>query len=105
MTHRGLPAGAQGAEREEEAAGRLRWRCRRGFRELDVLLERFAQRALPAASLAECRVYAELLELPDPLLLGYLLGDDTPAEPRLARALGTMRALCRLDDRPAVFCR
>jgi len=87
------------------ACGRLRWRCRRGMKELDVLLERFAERVLPQASAAECRVFAELLELPDPLLVGFLLGAATPAEPHLAQAIGRMRALCRLDAGSAVFCR
>jgi succinate dehydrogenase flavin-adding protein (antitoxin of CptAB toxin-antitoxin module) len=64
-----------------------------------VLLERFAERVLPQASAAECRVFAELLELPDPLLAGYLLGGGTtPAEPHLAQAIERMRALCRLDE-------
>jgi antitoxin CptB len=87
------------------APGRLRWRCRRGMKELDVLLERFAQRVWLEASAEECRVFTELLELPDPLLAGYLLGGATPAEPHLAQALGRMRTLCRLDEGSAVFCR
>jgi succinate dehydrogenase flavin-adding protein (antitoxin of CptAB toxin-antitoxin module) len=73
------------------------------MKELDVLLERFAQRVLPQASPAECRVFAELLALPDPLLAGYLLGWETPAEPHLAQAIGRIRALCRLDNGSAVF--
>ncbi|HYX73692.1 MAG TPA: succinate dehydrogenase assembly factor 2 [Steroidobacteraceae bacterium] len=83
--------------------GRLRWRCRRGMKELDVLLERLAQRVLSEASASECRLLGELLELPDPVLAGYLLGDETPAEPHLAQAIGRMRALCRLDTGSAVF--
>ena len=70
-----------------------------------MLLERFAQQVLPQASAADCRVFGELLELSDPLLAGYLLGGETPAEPHLAQAVGQIRALCRLDDRAAVFCR
>jgi succinate dehydrogenase flavin-adding protein (antitoxin of CptAB toxin-antitoxin module) len=73
------------------------------MKELDVLLERFAQQALPQASQADCRVLAELLALPDPLLAGYLLGDELPAEPHLAQAVGRIRALCRLGDGSAVF--
>ena len=68
-----------------------------------MLLERFAQRALAQASAAECELFTQVLELPDPLLAGYLLGDETPAEPRLAQAIARMRALCRLDDGSAVF--
>jgi len=88
----GTPAG------ESFTRGRLRWRCRRGLKELDVLLERFAQQLLPQASAADCRVFSEVLDLPDPLLAGYLLGGEVPAEPHLAQAIGRMRALCRLDD-------
>jgi len=88
----GTPAG------QSFTRGRLRWRCRRGMKELDVLLERFAQQLLPQASVADCRVFSELLDLPDPLLAGYLLGGEVPAEPHLAQAIGRMRALCRLDD-------
>ena len=83
--------------------GLLRWRCRRGKKELDVLLDRFAQQLLPLASQAECRVFAELLALPDPLLEGYLLRGEPAAEPHLAQAVGRIRALCRLGDRSAVF--
>ena len=83
---------------ESSTRGRLRWRCRRGMKELDVLLERFAQQLLPHASVADCRVFSELLDLPDPLLAGYLLGGEVPAEPHLAQAIWRMRALCRLDD-------
>ena len=88
----GTPAG------QSFTRGRLRWRCRRGMKELDVLLERFAQQLLPQAGVADCRVFSELLDLPDPLLAGYLLGGEVPAEPHLAQAIGRMRALCRLDD-------
>jgi succinate dehydrogenase flavin-adding protein (antitoxin of CptAB toxin-antitoxin module) len=73
------------------------------MKELDVLLERFAQQVLPQASPAECRVLAELLALPDPLLAGYLLGGELPAEPHLAQAVERIRALCRLGDGSAVF--
>ena len=73
------------------------------MKELDVLLERFAQQVLPQASPADCRVFAELLALPDPLLAGYLLGGEPPAEPHLAQAVRRIRALCRLGDGSAVF--
>jgi succinate dehydrogenase flavin-adding protein (antitoxin of CptAB toxin-antitoxin module) len=68
------------------------------MKELDVLLERFAQQVLPLASHAQCRVFAELLALPDPLLAGYLLRGEPPAEPHLAQAVSGIRALCRVDE-------
>ena len=90
---------------QDGEAGRLLWHCRRGMKELDVLLERFVHRALPRASAEERRLFTQLLALPDPLLAAYLLNDVPPAEPDLARLVGRIRALCRLGDGSAVFCR
>ncbi|MFO7275647.1 MAG: succinate dehydrogenase assembly factor 2 [Pseudomonadota bacterium] len=66
---------------------RMRWRCRRGMRELDVLLERFARERLDTASTAERRAFERLLELPDPLLVEYLLRGGTPPDPELAQLI------------------
>jgi len=63
---------------------RLLWRCRRGMKELDVLLERFARRVLPTASAEQRTAFARFLELPDPVLVDYLLGQGEPPEPELA---------------------
>ena len=62
----------------------LRWRCRRGMKELDVLLERYAAAALPQAAPAERRLLARLLERPNPELAAYFLGGEVPQEPDLA---------------------
>jgi len=86
-------------------AGRLRWHCRRGMKELDVLLERFASQALAAASPAEQALFARLLALPDPVLAGCLLGGDAPPEAQLAPLIERIRGLCRLNGRAGVFCR
>ena len=64
---------------------RILWRCRRGTKELDVLLERFALHGYEQASPAQKRAFARLLELPDPELTDYLFGYATPEEPELAR--------------------
>jgi len=53
---------------------RLRWRCRRGMRELDVLLGRYLERDYAAAGQTERDAFSGLLELPDPDLYGYLFG-------------------------------
>jgi succinate dehydrogenase flavin-adding protein (antitoxin of CptAB toxin-antitoxin module) len=50
------------------------------MKELDVLLERFARRHLPAADGGEREVFARFLELPDPVLAEYLLGDHDHGE-------------------------
>jgi antitoxin CptB len=65
-------------------ARRVLWRCRRGMKELDVLLERFARERYGAATPDEKRAFARLLDLPDPDLVDYFFGHVTPEEPELA---------------------
>jgi antitoxin CptB len=71
---------------------RLRWRCRRGMKELDVLLERFARTHLASAPLAERRALEELLALPDPDLAGYLLREEVPRQAAVAQLVARIRA-------------
>ena len=69
----------------DEEGRRLLWRCRRGMKELDILLERYAHAHLGKSSAAERRAFTRFLELPDPLLADYLLGHTLPSDPELAR--------------------
>ncbi|MGB7906121.1 MAG: succinate dehydrogenase assembly factor 2 [Steroidobacteraceae bacterium] len=59
---------------------RLRWRCRRGMREIDVLLNRYLDRAWETASPTERDAFLQLVDLQDPDLFGYLVGRAIPAE-------------------------
>ena len=60
---------------------RLRWLCRRGMKELDVVLSTYLDGYYEAASDDEQRQFRMLLEMPDPdiyrLLLGRGQADDT----------------------------
>ncbi len=56
----------------------LRWRCRRGMRELDQLLERYLENTFDAADPEEKSAFAQLVELSDPQLIGYFLRGETP---------------------------
>lgn len=60
------------------ASGRLRWHCRRGVKELDVLLTRFLDAVYPGLSSTEQAAFEHLLTLEDPLLAGYCLGQIEP---------------------------
>ena len=68
----GHPVNATPATALDAQARRLLWRCRRGMKELDVMLERFARDALAHASPQERGALEELLALPDPLLAGAI---------------------------------
>jgi antitoxin CptB len=62
--------------------GQLRWRCRRGMRELDVLLLRWLDEDFPSASVAERRAFEQLLSWQDPDIVDLLAGrvrSDDPA--------------------------
>jgi succinate dehydrogenase flavin-adding protein (antitoxin of CptAB toxin-antitoxin module) len=63
------------------------------MKELDVLLERFARRELAEATAEQRRLLARLLDLPDPLLVDYLLGQAIPPEEEMAELVLRMRAL------------
>ena len=59
-------------------AARLRWRCRRGMRELDQLLSGWLDARYPHADASAQRAFAELLEEPDPQLWDWLSGREAP---------------------------
>jgi len=67
---------------------RVLWRCRRGMKELDLLLGRYARERFPAAPESEREAFLRLLELPDPLLATYLLRGEAPADAALAGIVG-----------------
>jgi len=83
-------------ERALDTEGRrLLWRCRRGMKELDVILERFARQQLREASSEQRQTFARFLELPDPELADYLLGHAVPPEPELAQLARRIRGCGR----------
>ncbi len=64
--------------------GKLRWRCRRGMKELDVLLTRYMDNRFCGAPHAEREAFKLLLETQDPVLYGYCLGAEAPPPQFLA---------------------
>jgi antitoxin CptB len=70
---------------------KLRWRCRRGMKELDVVLLAYLERRYDDAPAVEQDSFAALLELQDPQLYAYLLGRETPADEMTAHVVGHLR--------------
>ena len=66
---------------DSQTLSRLRWRCRRGMRELDVVFQRYLDNDYTQAPEAERRAFEALLEQQDPQLLAYLMGRELPADP------------------------
>lgn len=80
----------------------LRWQCRRGMRELDVLLERYLSEHYATDSAADQQRFRALLTAQDPELQAWLLkGDDHPdvdCRPLVER----IRAASGLSQRAAI---
>ncbi|MGE0082395.1 MAG: succinate dehydrogenase assembly factor 2 [Thiohalomonadaceae bacterium] len=70
---------------------RLRWRCRRGLLELDLLLEAFLRQGYAALDTRETAAFEALLDLPDPQLLRYLLGLESPDDQGWVRVIAHIR--------------
>jgi antitoxin CptB len=60
--------------------GQLRWRCRRGMKELDILLSRYVEQRFGGAPAEEQDAFRGLLEVQDPLIYGYCLGSLEPPQ-------------------------
>ena len=61
--------------------GRLRWRCRRGMKELDILLTRYLDERYGIAPADEQAAFRRLLEVQDPVIYAYCLGQEPAPEP------------------------
>jgi len=73
-------------------SSRLYWQCRRGMLELDLVLQAFVDHHYDGATSREQRAFETLLKYPDPLLLEYVMGRMTPADPVLAHVVTLLRA-------------
>lgn len=65
----------------------LRWRCRRGKKELDVLLGRFLDQNLASLSPAQRAAFEGLLTLEDEDLLDLIVGRSTTSDDTAATLL------------------
>ncbi len=76
-----------------EQLGKLRWRCRRGMKELDLLASSYLDQYYLTTSKEEQQAFANLMELQDPLLISYIFGGETLKDVTMARVIGVMRTL------------
>lgn len=80
---------------EGDRRARLRWRCRRGLRELDLLLAPFAERQLPVLAPNELDDLDRLLTAADQDLQAWLLGREAPPDEALAGLVARIREQAR----------
>ena len=77
---------------EEESIAALRWRCRRGMREVDLLLEPVVHGELvESLDEPERAALGHLLDLPDGMLLDLLMGRARPEDTEVAGVIDKIR--------------
>lgn len=63
---------------------KIKWHCRRGMLELDLLLNKFAESHLDSLLEEQLTSFENLLSVSDPELYSWLMGTTSPAEQELA---------------------
>ena len=90
-----LPPAGQSGQGDDRSLARLRWRCRRGMLENDLILARFLATRGAAITPDEVAALDRLLDLPDNDLWDLLSGRADaadPADPALEPLLRQLRA-------------
>ena len=74
-----------------KSTSRLRWSCRRGMLELDVLLMNFLNQAYDELSLEDQNLFVQLLEYSDQELFSWLIGHSNPSDQGMFRIVSLIR--------------
>ena len=72
---------------------RVRWRCRRGLLELDLVLHGFVRDKLESMSPAELELFQRLLDAADNDLWDWISGRAEPADGTLRGLVAQLRAV------------
>ena len=70
---------------------RIRWHCRRGMLELDLILKAFLEEHLDALQPAQLDAFRVLLACPDPELLNLVMGHEEPAGRQACEVVARLR--------------
>jgi antitoxin CptB len=80
---------------DDRSLGKLKWRCRRGMLENDLLIERFFQRHESTLTVRHVAALTQLMDLSDNDLLDLLLRRKEPGDdintPDVREVLGMLR--------------
>jgi len=71
--------------KENLSQGQLRWACRRGMLELDILLGDFFEVHYVQLSESDKQAFEQLLSLSDQDLYGFFLSDNQPVDGNIIR--------------------
>ena len=62
----------------DQEQSRLLWRCRRGIREMDIVLQAFLNGSYDSLSDVDKNTFSKLLDEADLDILNWIMGKDTP---------------------------
>jgi antitoxin CptB len=71
----------------------LKWHCRRGMRELDLLLVTYCEQFYATAAVTEQQTFIDLLELQDDLIYDYLFGEKPPDTVAMAALVSKIKTV------------
>jgi antitoxin CptB len=80
-------------DKNEENAKRLRWKCRRGMLELDVLFSQFFEKKFSDLSVEEQQLFDIFLDESDPELFAWLLGHEKPEGAKYLSLIKTIQSV------------
>ncbi len=76
----------------------LRWACRRGMLELDLILLPFLENTLPGLSDEEQHLFEKLLECEDQDMFAWFLRRVDPEDPEILRIVTMVRESTRMPE-------
>ena len=71
---------------------RMRWKCRRGMLELDLLLRDFLDNGYRDLDEAGQQLFDRMLDYPDAVLLEWLMGRIRPTDKDVAQIVDNIRS-------------
>jgi antitoxin CptB len=79
---------------------KLKWHCRRGMRELDLLLDEFLENRYQTLSATERHSFGRLLDCSNEDLVDWIMGGGSPQDERLAEIVSRIRVALEPYDTP-----
>ena len=74
---------------------RMRWKCRRGMLELDLLLKAFLEQGYQDLDDQAQQRFDEMLDYPDAVLLEWLMGRIRPTDKDVAQLVEKIRSAAK----------
>ena len=76
----------------EDRKAKLKWHCRRGMLELDLIFARFFNESIDLMTSHQVDSFEKLLQHPDPDLYAWLMGYEEPEDHDCAQIIAFIRA-------------